>query len=90
MHVVIRAKLTLYETRGDFQALVEYIEPAGEGALRAAFERLKMKLSDEGLFDSTLKKPIPTMPRCIVVISSSTGAAFQDIVSVIDHPQKDH
>ena len=84
MHVVIRAKLTLYETRGDFQALVEYIEPAGEGALRAAFERLKMKLSDEGLFNSALKKPLPTMPRRIVVISSSTGAAFQDIVSVIE------
>jgi len=84
MHVVIRAKLTLYETRGDFQAIVEHIEPAGEGALRAAFERLKTKLSDEGLFDSALKKPLPTMPRHIVVISSATGAAFRDIVSVIE------
>ena len=84
MHIVVRAKLTLYETRGDFQAIVEHIEPAGEGALRAAFERLKTKLSDEGLFDSALKKRLPTMPRRIVVISSATGAAFQDIVSVIE------
>ncbi|MFP6796744.1 MAG: exodeoxyribonuclease VII large subunit [Pseudomonadales bacterium] len=83
MHVVIRAKLTLYEARGDFQAIVEHIEPAGEGALRAAFERLKIKLSNEGLFDSARKKPMPIMPRRIAVISSLTGAAFQDIVSVI-------
>ena len=84
IHVVIRAKLTLYQTRGDFQAVVEHIEPAGEGALRAAFDRLKTKLSNEGLFDSSVKKPLPSIPRRIVVITSPTSAAFRDIVSVIE------
>ncbi|MDC0237799.1 exodeoxyribonuclease VII large subunit [Gammaproteobacteria bacterium] len=84
IHVVIRAKLTLYQTRGDFQAIVEHIEPAGEGALRAAFDRLKTKLSNEGLFDSSVKKPLPSIPRRIVVITSPTSAAFRDIVSVIE------
>ena len=83
MHVVIRAKLTLYQTRGDFQAVVDHIEPAGEGALRAAFDRLKTKLSNEGLFDSSVKKPLPSIPRRIAVITSPTSAAFRDIVSVI-------
>lgn len=79
--VLIRARLTIYEPRGDLQLVVQYIEPAGEGALREKFEQLKRTLEKEGLFDEARKKPIPTMPRCIGVITSPSGAAVRDIVT---------
>ena len=78
----LRGRVTLYEARGNFQIIVDALEPAGEGALQAAFDALKKKLQAEGLFDSAIKKTLPEYPKHIVVISSATGAALQDILSV--------
>lgn len=81
--VRIRGKVTLYENRGDFQIIVEQIEPAGTGALQQAFEALKARLQQEGLFDVARKKPLPTLPRRIGVVTSPTGAAIHDILTVL-------
>lgn len=81
--VRIRGKVTLYENRGDFQIIVEHIEPAGLGALQQAFEELKRKLQREGLFDTARKKPLPTTPKHIGVVTSPTGAAIHDILTVL-------
>lgn len=80
--VKVAARVSLYEGRGDYQLIVERLEAAGEGALRAAFEALKLKLQTEGLFDQQRKRPLPAFPRRIGVISSPTGAVWQDILSV--------
>ena len=80
--VLLRGKVSLYEGRGDFQIIADQIEAAGEGALRQAFEQLKVKLSNEGIFSAETKKPIPESPRHIAVISSKSGAALQDVLSV--------
>lgn len=79
----IRGKVTLYENRGDFQIIVEHLEPAGLGALQQAFEALKAKLQAEGLFEPTRKKTLPATPRHIGVVTSPTGAAIHDILSVL-------
>lgn len=79
----IRGKVTLYENRGDFQIIVEHMEPAGLGALQQAFDALKLKLQTEGLFDPARKKPIPPMPRHIGVVTSPTGAAIHDVLTVL-------
>ncbi|CAN0606666.1 unnamed protein product, partial [Ectocarpus sp. 12 AP-2014] len=79
----IRGKVTLYENRGDFQIIVEHLEPAGLGALQQAFEELKRKLAEEGLFEVGRKKPLPTVPRHIGVVTSPTGAAIHDILTVL-------
>ncbi len=81
--VRIRGKVTLYENRGDFQIIVEHIEPAGLGALQQAFEELKRKLLAEGLFDNARKKPLPSLPKHIGVVTSPTGAAIHDILTVL-------
>ncbi len=81
--VRIRGKVTLYENRGDFQIIVEHVEPAGLGALQQAFEELKRKLHQEGLFDAARKKPLPATPRHIGVVTSPTGAAIHDILTVL-------
>ncbi|MFP3978227.1 exodeoxyribonuclease VII large subunit [Marinobacter sp. KMM 10035] len=81
--VRIRGKVTLYENRGDFQIIVEHLEPAGLGALQQAFEELKHKLQSEGLFEVGRKKPIPTLPAHIGVVTSPTGAAIHDILTVL-------
>lgn len=81
--VRIRGKVSLYENRGDFQILVEHIEPAGLGALQQAFEELKQKLQLEGLFDPARKRPVPASPRHIGVVTSPTGAAIHDILTVL-------
>ena len=81
--VRIRGKVTLYENRGDFQIIVEQIEPAGAGALQQAFEALKARLQQEGLFDVGRKKPLPAVPRHIGVVTSPTGAAIHDILTVL-------
>ncbi|BAO43603.1 exodeoxyribonuclease VII large subunit [Thiolapillus brandeum] len=81
--VLVRARISLYEARGDFQLIIEHMEPAGEGALQRAFEALKAKLEQEGLFDSKLKKPLPPFPRCVGVVTSPTGAAVRDILQVL-------
>lgn len=81
--VLIRARVSLYEERGDYQLIVNYMEEAGEGALRLAFEELKNKLAQEGLFDASRKQPLPGMPGHIGVITSPTGAAIRDILTVM-------
>ncbi|HYY16366.1 MAG TPA: exodeoxyribonuclease VII large subunit, partial [Gammaproteobacteria bacterium] len=83
LHVVVRAEVSLYEGRGEFQLLVQHMEPAGDGALRLAFERLKQKLYAEGLFSEAHKIGIPAIPRAIGVITSPTGAAIRDILSIL-------
>lgn len=80
MHVQMRGRVSLYEPRGDYQFLVDHIEEAGEGLLRRRFELLKTKLAAEGLFAEERKRPLPTLPRRIGVITSPTGAAVRDIL----------
>lgn len=81
--ILLRAKVSLYEARGDFQLIVEHMEEAGDGALRREYEALKRKLKNAGLFDASNKQPIPALPKRIGVITSSTGAAIRDILSVL-------
>ncbi len=83
MQVLLRARVGLYEGRGEFQLIAEHMEPAGEGALRQAFERLKAKLAGEGLFDTACKRELPGFPRQVGVITSPTGAALRDVLSVL-------
>ena len=83
LQVIAQAQVTLYEPRGDYQLVVESLEQAGDGALRKAFEALKQKLSTQGLFDPSHKKPIPALPSCIGIITSPTGAAIRDILTVL-------
>lgn len=82
-HVLLMAKVSLYEPRGDFQLLVEQLEPAGEGALQQQFEQLKRQLADEGLFDPETKKPLPKFPGKIGIITSKQGAALKDVLTVL-------
>jgi len=82
-HVVVKAKVSLYEARGDYQLIVESLELAGAGLLHEKFLRLKNKLETEGLFALTHKRPIPSLPHCIGVITSPTGAAIKDILTVL-------
>ncbi|MBI5463030.1 MAG: exodeoxyribonuclease VII large subunit [Gammaproteobacteria bacterium] len=81
--VVVRANLSLYEARGDYQLIVQSMEAAGDGALQRTFEALKQKLAAEGLFDAAHKVDLPALPRRIGVITSPTGAAIRDILSVL-------
>jgi len=81
--VLARARVALYEPRGDCQLIIEHLEPAGDGALQAAFEQLKQKLQAEGLFDAVLKKALPTYPQRIGVVSSPSGAAVRDVLQVL-------
>lgn len=81
--VLARARPSIYPQRGDFQLIVEYLEEAGEGALQRAFEVLKRRLSAEGLFESSHKKPLPSIPKQIGVITSPSGAAIRDILTVL-------
>jgi len=83
MQVTVYARVGMYEPRGEFQLVVENMEPAGEGLLRLEFEQLKQKLAAEGLFDSALKRPLPAWPRAVGVVTSATGAALRDIVHVL-------
>lgn len=82
--VLVKAKLSLYAPRGDYQLIVSQMEEAGEGALRRAFEALKQKLEDKGWFNEDNKKPIPSLCKHIAVISSPSGAAIQDILHVLE------
>jgi len=81
--VLIRARVSFYEARGDFQLIAEHMEPSGEGALQRAFEELKNKLGQEGLFEASHKQPIPDYPTRLGLITSPTGAAIHDILSVL-------
>lgn len=81
--VLARARVSLYEARGEFQLIVEHLEEAGEGALRREFDRLKALLAAEGLFAAERKRPLPRFPRRLAVITSATGAAVRDVLSVL-------
>ena len=83
MQVVVRGRITIYEDRGQLQISAEYIEPKGAGALQIAFEQLKAKLEAEGLFDAARKKPIPTLPRRIGVVTSPQSAALRDVLNIL-------
>ncbi len=81
--VLVRGRLSLYPARGDYQLIAEHMEEAGDGALRRQFELLKRRLHDEGLFDSSSKQSLPALPSRLGVITSPTGAAIRDIISVL-------
>jgi exodeoxyribonuclease VII large subunit len=81
--LMVRGRVSLYEPRGDYQLIAEAMEDAGEGALRREFERLKTKLAEEGLFAAELKRPLPSMPRRIAVVTSPTGAAVRDVLHIL-------
>ena len=82
-HVRVRGRISLYEPRGDYQLVVDAMHAAGEGALQLAFEQLKQKLYAQGLFEETRKKALPTLPKRIGVVTSPTGAAIRDILTVL-------
>ncbi len=84
MEVITFGSVTVYEPRGQYQLIINKIEPKGIGALQLAFQQLKEKLEKEGLFDQTHKKPIPFIPQKIGVVTSPTGAAIKDILNIID------
>jgi exodeoxyribonuclease VII large subunit len=83
LQVLVRGRISLYEPRGDYQLIVDQMEEAGDGALRRAFDELKRKLDAEGLFDAARKQPLPTLPSRIGVITSPSGAAVRDVISVL-------
>lgn len=82
--VMLRAKVSLYQPRGNYQLIVDRMEEAGDGALRRQFEQLKIKLAGEGLFEESVKQDIPELPECISIITSKSGAAIHDVLSVIE------
>ncbi|MCF6237058.1 MAG: exodeoxyribonuclease VII large subunit [Gammaproteobacteria bacterium] len=82
--VLARVRVSLYEGRGEFQLIVENLEAAGDGALQRAFEQLKQRLNREGLFEERNKKPLPSFPAIIGVVTSPTGAAIRDILAVLN------
>ena len=84
MQVLLRARITLYEARGDLQLVVEHMEDAGLGALQRAFEMLKQRLAAEGLFDPAHKRSLPALPRRIGIITSASGAALHDVLHVLE------
>lgn len=81
--VLVRANITLYEPRGDYQIIVESMQPAGEGLLQQKYEQLKAKLQTEGLFELQYKKSLPSPAHCVGVLTSKTGAALHDILHVL-------
>lgn len=80
MQVIVRGQISIYPGRGDLQLIVSQVEPAGEGALRRAFEQLKLKLAAEGMFDSERKQPLPQWPVTVGIVSSASGAALHDML----------
>ena len=81
--ILCRGRVTVYEARGDYQLIVDYLEPAGLGALAQAFEALKTRLAAEGLFDAAHKSPLPFLPRRLALVTSPTGAAVRDFLRVL-------
>ena len=81
--VIARGRITVYQPRGEYQIILDYLEPLGIGAMALAFDQLKKKLSDQGLFDKEIKKPLPFLPQRVAVITSPTGAAIRDFLKVI-------
>jgi exodeoxyribonuclease VII large subunit len=83
LHIIARGRLSIYDARGEYQLIVEHLEPVGAGALQLALEQLKKRLAADGLFSVERKRPLPLLPRCIGVITSPTGAAVRDIIRVL-------
>ena len=83
LEVVVQGRLTLYEPRGQYQIVLDRVQPKGVGALQLAFQQMKEKLEAEGLFDADRKRPIPSFPKRIGVVTSPTGAAVRDIIETI-------
>ncbi len=83
LRVVARGKLSVYEPKGEYQLVCEHLEPHGLGALQLAFDQLKKRLQDEGLFDAARKRPLPALPRKIGIVTSLDGAAIRDILNVL-------
>ena len=83
-HLVCRGHLTVYEPRGEYQIVIDYLEPRGAGALQVAFEQLKERLAHEGLFEASRKRPLPFLPGRIGIVTSPTGAVIRDILHVLD------
>jgi exodeoxyribonuclease VII large subunit len=82
--VRVRGRMTVYEPRGDYELMVEALDPVGAGALRVAFEQLKERLAAEGLFDESLKRELPLLPRRVGVVTSPSGAALRDIIRAVE------
>ena len=83
MGLIVRGRISVFEPRGEYQLIVEYLEPLGIGALQLAFAQLKERLAGEGLFDEARKKPLPRLPQRIGIVTSATGAAIHDILHVL-------
>lgn len=83
LHVIARGKLSIYDVRGEYQLIVEFMEPVGAGALQLALEQLKKRLASDGLFAVEHKRQLPIFPRCIGIVTSPTGAAVRDILRVL-------
>ena len=83
MEVIVRGRLSVYEPRGDYQIIVEYMEPVGLGSLQLAFDQLKEKLRKEGLFEEAHKIPLPLLPKKVGIVTSPTGAAIRDILRIL-------
>ncbi|TCK74369.1 exodeoxyribonuclease VII large subunit [Acidipila rosea] len=82
LQILLRGKVSVYEQRGQMQLVAEFLEPVGAGSLQVAFEQLKGKLQQEGLFEAERKKPLPAFPRCVGIITSPTGAVIRDFLNV--------
>ena len=82
MKVIARGRISLYEPRGEYQVIIDYLEPLGVGAMALAFEQLKRKLAEKGIFDEDIKKPLPFLPRHVAVITSPAGAAIRDFLNI--------
>ena len=83
LHVELRGRISVYESRGQLQFIADSMRPRGEGALQLAFEELKRRLAAEGLFDAGRKRPLPAFPHCIGIVTSTSGAALRDIIHVV-------
>jgi hypothetical protein len=92
LHVRARGKLSVFAPRGDYELVVESLDPVGAGALRIAFEQLRDRLQAEGLFAKEFKRPLPVFPRRVGIVTSPTGAAIRDILNVpfASHPHGAH
>ncbi|HEX5234314.1 MAG TPA: exodeoxyribonuclease VII large subunit [Silvibacterium sp.] len=84
LQILLRGKLSLYEQRGQVQIIAEHLEPMGAGSLQLAFEQVKRRLQQEGLFDADRKKPLPAFPRCVGIVTSPSGAVIRDFITVVN------
>ena len=83
LHVLVRGRMSVYEQRGQMQLIAETMEPVGAGSLQLAFEQLKERLKAEGLFDADRKRPLPTFPRTVGIVTSPTGAVIRDFLNIV-------